>query len=375
MDKGRRFPAVLHLIDSLAVGGAERVAVELANAQAAEGYEVHLCTTRRDGALESLLAPAVGRLRLCRTTRLSPGAVARLARYVRAHSIDVLHAHSTSLFVAAQARFLCPRVRLVWHDHYGRSEERGSRSALPFKLAARWIDGAVAVTAELANWAIAQVGVPEEREWYIPNGIPLHNGAAPIPLPGPAGARIACVANLRRQKDHLTLVQSIALLRNEVGNASLLLVGTGSDRPYEAEVRAEVARLGLNDAVFFLGERGDVPAVLASCDVGVLASRSEGLPLALLEYGVAGLAAVATAVGQCEEVLDGGEAGLLVPAGDADSLAGALSSLLRDPVRRAELGRRLRARVGERYAVGRVVRDLRHVYRTVLADRHHEWKS
>jgi glycosyltransferase involved in cell wall biosynthesis len=132
-----------------------------------------------------------------------------------------------------------------------------------------------------------------------------------------------------------------------------------------ARVRQEAAALG--DRIVFLGSRPDVPALLRGCDVGVLASASEGFPLSLLEYGQAGLAAVATRVGQCAEVLDGGAAGILVPPGDAAALAVALLALLRDAGRRQVLGERLARRVRELWSAAAVIGRLEGVYHSVLA--------
>ena len=152
--------------------------------------------------------------------------------------------------------------------------------------------------------------------------------AEPGDLPGRVGARIVCVANFRAQKDHLTLLQALALVVQQVSEAHLLLVGASSDQDYFDLVRKEISRLGLNQNVSLLGERQDVSAILLGADIGVLSSVSEGLPLALLEYGMARLATVATAVGQCPEVLDEGRAGILVPPGAPNQLGEALLSLL-----------------------------------------------
>ena len=101
----------------------------------------------------------------------------------------------------------------------------------------------------------------------------------------------------------------------------------------------------------------------------MLSSVSEGLPLALLEYGAARLAAVATAVGQCPEVLDGGSAGLLVPPRSPDLLAQALIALLKSPDKRRELGDRFYERVQALYSTEAVIGRICDVYQAVLENR------
>jgi glycosyltransferase involved in cell wall biosynthesis len=341
-------PGVLHLVDTLEPGGTERVAVNLVNHLSRERFRPYLGTTRREGALASEVLPDVGRLSLNRSRTLDLGALRRLVAFVRENRISIVHAHSSSLFLAA----LLPGVRIVWHDHFGREEDR---PAWLWRPPARRAAAVVAVSEDLARWSRHRLGV---EAVYLPNFVP-EVLVGPVPdLPGTPGRRVVCVANLRAQKDHLTLLRAIA----HVPEAHLLLAGADVEPAYAARVRSEAVALG--DRVTFLGSRSDIPDLLRGCDVGVLASASEGFPLSLLEYGRAGLAAVATRVGQCPEVLDG--AGILVPPGDPGALAEALLALLGDPARREELGERLCRRVRERYSASAVMERLEAVYHRVL---------
>jgi glycosyltransferase involved in cell wall biosynthesis len=223
----------------------------------------------------------------------------------------------------------------------------------------------VAVNEDLARWS-RELGA--DPVVYLPNFVP-DTLEVPIPdLPGEPGRRVVCVANLRAQKDHPNLLRAFSRVLRDEPAVRLLLAGADVEPQYAARVREQAAALGDGGGrVVFLGSRPDVPALLRGCDIGVLASASEGFPLSLLEYGRAGLAVVATRVGQCAEVLDEGEAGVLVPPGDPDSLAWAVLALLRDPARRAALGERLARRVRERYSAGAVMERLEAVYHRALA--------
>jgi glycosyltransferase involved in cell wall biosynthesis len=186
-------------------------------------------------------------------------------------------------------------------------------------------------------------------------------------LPGTAGKRIACVANLRPEKDHLTLLDAMKQVVESEPAASLLLVGSETDQGYSAKVKERVLQAGLKGHVFLLGSRNDVASILRACDIGVLPSASEGLPLALLEYGMAGLAAVATHVGQVPEVLDQGRAGFLVAPGQPGELAATLLKLLQSPELRQNLGGELKRRVRERYSEAAVLRQILRIYETALS--------
>jgi glycosyltransferase involved in cell wall biosynthesis len=205
--------------------------------------------------------------------------------------------------------------------------------------------------------------VAPDRVWYVPNFVAASPVTPDAPaLPGVPGSRIACVANLRAQKNHLDLLRAFALTVRDIPDAHLLLIGGEVEPLYAQAVRQGIADLGLGAHVTLLGERRDVAAILRQCDVGVLSSVSEGFPLALVEYGLAGLATVTTDVGQCAEVVDGGRAGLLINPGDSVAFGALMSHLLATPQLRTSLGDRLRRRVLERYGAEAIVRQVCLVY-------------
>jgi glycosyltransferase involved in cell wall biosynthesis len=194
-----------------------------------------------------------------------------------------------------------------------------------------------------------------------------HEGQTPA-LPGTPGKRVVCVANFRPQKDHLTLIRAFAIVVRRVPDVHLLLVGPTIDTQHLRAIRDEVASLGLAQNVTFLGQRTDVSAILRGCDIGVLSSTSEGLPLSLLEYGVAGLAAVATRVGQCSDVLDQGRAGSLVPPSSPVEAADAIVDLLSSPEKRLAFGAGLRERISNSYSAKSTMRQICAAYDVVLGN-------
>jgi glycosyltransferase involved in cell wall biosynthesis len=151
------------------------------------------------------------------------------------------------------------------------------------------------------------------------------NGTRPVTL--------VSVGRLKAPKDFVTLVKALAQL--EPGSFRGLVVGDGPDR---ALIETEIGGLGLSDLVELCGERDDVHELLALADVFVLSTRSEGLPLSILEAMAAGLPVVASAVGGVPELVVDGETGLLVPPDDVAALAAALERLVREPERRRRMG-------------------------------------
>ena len=128
----------------------------------------------------------------------------------------------------------------------------------------------------------------------------------------------------------------------------------------------EIEVHGLHDHITYLGPRHDAQAIMRNCDIGILSSITEGLPVSLLEYGMAQLPVVTTPAGQSAEVIGQGQAGLLVPSGSPQSMAVALDRLLSDPALRQRLGQAFYLRVNSVYGPEPVIERLMRIYDTVL---------
>lgn len=175
---------------------------------------------------------------------------------------------------------------------------------------------------------------------------------------GPDDILIGTVANFRPQKDYPNLLAAMSVLAGRGCAARLVAVGQG---PGEAETRAAVTRLGLDERVTVTGFRPDAVAVLGACDVFVLASAWEGLPVAAMEACALGLPIVATAVGGMAEEFTDSPAAVLVPPRDADRLAAALEAVVGNDERRAAMARAA-ADHAARFDIGRAVAVLEETY-------------
>lgn len=198
------------------------------------------------------------------------------------------------------------------------------------------------------------------RSVVIANGVDVE--AAPRRrAPTPGRVEIISVGRLAEPKDFSTLIAAIARLAP--GTARLRVFGDG---PLRQTLEAQIAGLGVADAVELAGEVPDVRPYLAESDVFVLSSRSEGMPLSVLEAMAAELPVVASAVGGLNEVVVDGETGLLTEAGNADSLASALARLVVDPELRERLGLLGRQRAEQEYARSRWRTAHLALYQTLL---------
>ena len=310
---------VLQLIDSLRPGGAEKMAVNIANALLPHVEKSFLCCTRQEGMLKDEVKAEVGYLFLNKKSRLDPKAIFKLRKYIRKNKIDLVHAHSTSFFLAGLLKLSGSKFQLIWHDHYGESENLEDREYKALKKFSKLFSGIISVNTALKEWALQNLyckNVIEIRN-FIP--VPDHAAKAKIRLKGNTDAfKIICVANLRPQKDHLNLLQAFEILEPKL-NVSLHLVGEDPGTPYSASVINKIEDSPFKNKIFYYGTQPEIISLLQQADLGVLSSRSEGLPLALIEYGIAGIPVVCTDVGKCAKIINGN--GQLVPIEDPKAFA------------------------------------------------------
>ena len=361
---------ILHLVDTLDVAGQERATVNLANHTPKHQYRTSICTTRREGPLARTVESDVERICLARSRTVDWKACERLIGFIREQSIQILHAHGDSVFIARLASFFRPFPRVIFHVHRGSVATKcRPMSNFLYRLATRGAAGVITVNHELSEWARKCLGFPHERVWHLPNLAYVAGTSAPS-LPGRPGRRIVCVGNIRPEKDHVTLIRAMARVVADVPDAHLLIVGAKREKTSCFRlVTAEIVEQGLEQHVSLLGARDDVAGILKSCDVGVLSSTSEGLPVSLLEYGLARLPSVVTRVGECAEVVDQGRAGLVVPARAPEEMAKALFLLLQSSEKRKHLGDRFCRWVNSNYSPGRIITQVCRIYEAVLSSK------
>jgi glycosyltransferase involved in cell wall biosynthesis len=186
--------------------------------------------------------------------------------------------------------------------------------------------------------------------------------ARPLQAPLPQGPLVAVIGNLWPVKGHRTLVEAVALLPKELHGFRFVCAGEGPER---AHMEKRIAELGLEQRLFLLGHRLDVPAVLAHAQAACLCSSAEGLSNALMEAMAARLPIVATSVGGNPELVSR-ENGLLVPYGDPRALASALTQLLSRPEEARLMGVRGRKRVEQELSLDRMADGNAALYRRVL---------
>jgi glycosyltransferase involved in cell wall biosynthesis len=365
---------VLWLIKGLGPGGAERLLTSAAAVRDREAfaYEAVYLLPWKDALAPELEALGVPvrclDVRDERDLRWSR----RLRRMLVEHPVDIVHVHSP--YAAGVARLVIrtlpreSRPRLVSTEH-----NEWSR----FALGSRVLNG---LTVPLSDSVIAVSEKVRQSIWRplrprvetVIHGVPIdqvrarRNERAVVRREleaQPGELLVGTIANYSPKKDYPNLLHAARRLADGEIPVRFIVVGQG---PLEREVRELRDQLGLRAQVELLGYRDDAVRMMAGCDLFVLASRFEGLPVAIMEALVLGLPVVATTVGGIPEAVRHGVEGMLVPARRPDLLADAIEQLVLDADRRETMATAAAAR-GEHFDISRAVRRCEAIYRAIVS--------
>jgi len=322
---------VLHVINNLDIGGAEKLLIEALPKFMEEGVEVELAI------LDGTTYPFLKQLQkknctlhlLGKGSVYNPWLIFKLISLIK--KVDIVHVHLfPSLYWVSIAKMVSfSKTTLLFTEH-STSNKRRNNSV--FKLLDRFIykryKKIVTISKDVDSLIKDHLGFNTSKFSLISNGVDLEKMKKikpydPLDFVSVASEKIIIqVSRFTKQKDQITLIKSIPFINNPV---KLLLVGVG---PLIGECNELVKELAIEDQVLFLGFRMDIPALLKTANVVVLSSKYEGLSLSGLEALASGRPLVASNVPGLE-ILVGG-AGVLFPAGDEKQLAIEIDQLLKD---------------------------------------------
>lgn len=333
---------VLQLIDSLRPGGAERMALNYFLALKNKGHHSFIAVSRVEGLLAESIREMPGYYFLKKTNVFDVTAFFRLKNILKINKIDIVQAHGSSYLWAVLCKITGSKIKILWHDHYGDSEFLKERKSNVIRKFSRYFDGIISVNRKLVTWAIEVLEFSKPLI-YLPNFVNKEIDDI-NQLKGKSKFNIICVANLRPQKDHPTLIEAFESIQKKY-DVSLHIVGRGEQNGYSLRIQNLIAK---NSAIFYYGELNSVQSLLSRVDIGILSSKSEGLPLALLEYGIAGLAVITTRVGECESIIKND--GKIIRVGSSKDLADAMDFYLTTPEAANQDSLNLQMRVEQHYS-------------------------
>ena len=365
---------VLQMVDSLGVGGAERLVYELVYKLVVDGYRVSVCCCETGPFARDLERIGVPVSCLPWKARIDPALLARMVTTIRRDPPQIVHTHLfKSDFHGRLAARLTGVPVVVSTLHNCNEWAKNFFLGFTYGLSTWQANQIIAVAEEVRDYAIRYFHIPASRIITIPNAVDIkrfeNNEAAGmrlrVELKIKANAPlIGIVARLDPQKNHKTFLQAAAIVRQTNPAARFVIAGDGELRQ---SLMKSAVELGLADAVVFCGQRNDIPAIMAALDILVLSSLYEGLPIALLEGMAASRPIVATNVGGIPGLVIDGETGLLVPPANAEALANACIRLIADPVLRTRMGRTGNAQVRKRNSLDEMNAKIIGIYAQLLS--------
>lgn len=352
--RGRPIP-VCFIIDRLFPGGTETQLVKLLRNLDRSQIEPHLCLLDGEDPLSYSLEPTglpIIRLGINSLHHASTVKKALILRnYLIENKIEILQTYffDSTYFGVAVARLA--RVRRIVRTRFMLDDLVPMIHKWPTRLT-NWFVHAYVVNCEACRQSLArEERIDVAKIEIIPNEVDYDRFADIPDLEANRAedrpCRVGMVGNLWPVKEPWHLLEAARILVPKYPRISFHFAGRG-DLADELDRRIRVS--GLQGRAFLHGAVEDIPGFLASLDIAVLTSRSEGLPNAVIEYMAAGRAIVATAVGGTPELLDDGIHGRLIPPGDPVRLASAIVELVEDPALAARMGRAARSRAQERYS-------------------------
>lgn len=331
---------ILQIIDSLDIGGAEKMAVNYANALSNKVAFSGLVTTRKEGSLKEQINSNVPYLFLNRKKTIDFSAIFKLKKYCKSNDIQYVQAHSSSFFTAFLLKLILFKIKIIWHDHNGLSEFLNARKSLALKIASYFFDGIIVVNYQLKNWAERELNC--KKVIYLANFTSIsQNGLKETALFGENEKRILCLANLRFQKNHFLLIDVAKKLKLSHPDWTFHLVGKDFNDDYSSKVKSGIAENDLQNHVFIYGSKNDTQNIIEQSEIAILTSQSEGLPVALLEYGLNKKAVVSTEVGEIPLIIVNNENGFIVSKFDAEQFYSALIAMIENRELRMKLGEAL----------------------------------
>jgi len=368
-------PRVLHIIDKLETGGAERSLLNLCRRINRRRFDVRVCALRGATVISEQLQQIGIPVQCLGLKRWSPVQLAAVAKVVRAHKPGLLHLHLVASSLLGGLVGACSEIPIVCTDQTADWLERNqpvlAKLVPPFRIGlAKRFSKIIAVSGKVRDYNVSCLKAPPGKVVVIPNGIEVEEFANASPSPffeeckvGPATPVVGTVGRMVPEKAQTLLVEAAARLIAKHPDLKLVIVGDG---PLRSEIIEKVRSMRVESHVLLAGRRQDVPGFLCRFNVFALPSASDCMPLALLEAMAAQCPVVATRVGGIPEVVEHGVTGLLVPPAEPEALAATIENLLTDRKLANQFAINGRQLVEEKFSAEAMARRIEAVYCDVL---------
>lgn len=347
---------IVQLIDSLHAGGAEKMALSYANSLSQKIAFSGLVVSREEGTLFSQIDSSVNYAFLNKKRVFDFSSILIFRKYLKANNVEIIHCHSTSFFFAFLIKMMLPKIKMIWHDHYGDSEFLEKRPKFILKICIPTFDGIIVVNKKLKIWS--------QEKLKFKNVIYLRNFASrqivnvkETILKGEDKKRIISIANLRNQKNHELLIEIAIMLKKSHIDWSFHLIGKDFNDTYSKKIKKLIIDNNLTENIYMYGTKKDIANILNQSEIAILTSKSEGLPVTLLEYGFNKKPVIVTDVGEISSIITNNINGYIVPSEEAQLFYERLVKLIENESIRKDFSTNLQATINNYFSEEVIVKQ------------------
>jgi len=347
--------SILHLIDDLNLGGAERVMATLVNLLPRQRFYPIVCSLENGIVADQLRKKGIEVIILPKCRAYDFVFLVKLIRLIRKKRIRLIHAHLLISHIYGWLASRLTRIPMIITIH-GKSFMDWKHGNKVFRFVAKHSNKIITVSNNIKAEVIKRLTLSTDNFICIYNGVDLskfqHKTSSETLKRNlninSSDLIVGSVGGLRPVKDYPCLLKSIPIVLKEFPKTKFIIVGDG---PLRNSLQSITRSLRLENNVLFLGWREDISELLTIFDIFVLSSKTEGISISILEAMASGLPVVATNVGGNPEVIEDGKTGFLVPQADSQSLAKAIIKLLKDGHLRKTMGKNARKKAEEKFSL------------------------
>ncbi len=364
------------ILPSLEMGGVERTLISLLPRLQEEGIEVKVCCLYRRGVLaEEMEKVGIPVITLGMRARMDVDlkyllGILRLAYLLKKERVDIVHTHLYRANTPGRMAAILAKVPVIIANEHNIDSWKTPSQMRMDRFLSQFTDKIIAVSNEVKEFYVNEVGIPENKLEVIYNGVDLKRFekdfdkkkkkkelGLPLSLP-----LVGTIGRLQPQKDHKTFLKASSLILKKFPKVHFLIVGGGSLR---RELEDFTKNLEIEKNVHFLGERKDIEEILPLMDIFVLTSKREGFPITVLEAMACGVPVVATSVGGTPEIIEDGKTGFLIPPENPHLLSEAIINLLKNEELGKEMGKYGKERV-KLFSIEKMVKRTEFLYDKLL---------
>ena len=358
------------------IGGSERLIYDLASSLDRNLFNPSVAWLSGDKILQEFIDLEIPLFHIPKNKRRDISTFNKINKIIVTNNIHVVNAHHfMPMFYSYYGCKVANQTKLLYTEH---SQWEIGRISGKWKLISKYLlnklDGVIGVSCAVTNEIQTKFCLSSEKLSCIPNGVNISSFMEPknqyltksSMCFSDSDKIIGIVANLKTNKNHIYLLEAFREVLNEIDSVKLLIIGGGDENDpdnSEYDLRRYVQENGLNNHVFFLGYRSDIPEILSILDIFCLTSIKEGLPISLIEAMATGIPVIGTDVEGIRNVIIPNENGFLVHLGDVNGLKDALLTLLKDDILRHKFGKNSQTLAIKKYSLRHCVDQYQNLFK------------